>query len=81
MGTIDSAPVYPRIVAKTALQYNAASVILAHNHPSGSCIPSHFDKKVTKDLVKSLKLIDVKVLDHIIIGDGPPVSLAEMGLL
>lgn len=80
-GTIDSASVYPREVAKRALFHNAAAVIFAHNHPSGVNEPSQADKHITDKLKKSLNLFDIRVLDHFIIGDGEPYSFAEHGLL
>lgn len=78
-GTIDSASVYPREVVKAALKFNCAAVILAHNHPSGVAEPSRADIEITKKLSNALALIDVRVLDHIIVGDGYQVSLAERG--
>lgn len=80
LGTIDAAAVYPREVAKLALIENAAAVILSHNHPSGICEPSIADKSITKRLKEALALIDVRVLDHVIVGDGS-YSFAEHGLL
>lgn len=80
-GTIDGASVHPREVVRHALRHNAAAVILAHNHPSGIAEPSDADRRVTKRLRDALGLIDVRVLDHIIIGDGQAVSLAEHGIL
>lgn len=79
-GTIDSAHVYPREVVKAVLAVNASAVIFAHNHPSGETEPSLADKQITKRLTDALGLIDVRVLDHIIIG-RTPVSFAERGLL
>lgn len=79
-GTIDASAVYPREVVKLVLQENAAAVILAHNHPSGLNQPSIADKNITQRLQKSLSLIDVRILDHIIIGDGT-YSFAENELL
>jgi DNA repair protein RadC len=79
-GTIDAAPVYPREVVKLVLEFNAAAVILAHNHPSGVAEPSQADKSLTERLAAALRMIDVKVLDHIIIGETS-VSFAERGLL
>lgn len=78
-GTIDSASVYPREVVKAALYANAAAVIFCHNHPSGVAEPSRADLDITKKLTSALKLIDIRVLDHIIVGDGYSVSLAERG--
>ena len=80
-GTIDSASVYPREVAKRALFHNAAAVIFAHNHPSGVNEPSQADKQITEKLKQVLVLFDIRVLDHFIIGDGQPYSFAEHGLL
>ncbi|MCP8685952.1 RadC family protein [Marinobacterium sedimentorum] len=79
-GTIDAASVYPREVVKDALSCNAAAVIFAHNHPSGIAEPSQADVKITERLVKALELIDVRVLDHFVIGETV-VSMAERGLL
>ena len=78
-GTIDSASVYPREVVKAALACNAAAVVLAHNHPSGVAEPSRADIDITARLTKALNLIDVRVLDHIIVGGNYQVSLAERG--
>ncbi len=80
-GTIDSASIYPREVAKRALHHNAAAVIFAHNHPSGICEPSQADKQITHKLKDALALFDIRVLDHFIIGDGQPYSFAEHGLM
>ena len=80
-GTIDSAAVYPREVVKAALKHNAAAIILAHNHPSGIAEPSQQDIEITSLLKKALELMDIRTLDHIIIGSGEPISLAERGLL
>tara|TARA_R110001583_G_scaffold33548_1_gene113303 strand:+ start:46 stop:372 length:327 start_codon:yes stop_codon:yes gene_type:complete len=79
-GTIDGASVYPREVVKLALHYNAAAAIFAHNHPSGNSEPSAADKTITERLKQSLALIDVRVLDHIVVGERC-TSLAEQGLL
>lgn len=79
-GTIDSASVYPREIVRAVLESNAACVILAHNHPSGNAEPSVADKKITQRITEALALIDVRVLDHIIVGEKV-VSFAEMGLL
>lgn len=78
-GTINSTSVYPREVVKKALSHNAAAVILSHNHPSGIAEPSRDDRLITQQLVKALSLVDVNVLDHMIVGDGHIVSLAERG--
>ena len=80
-GTIDGASVYPREVVKKALDHNAAAVIFAHNHPSGISEPSQADKLITNKLKQALDLLDIRVLDHFIIGDGMPYSFAEHGLL
>ena len=80
-GTIDSAAVYPREVVKRCLSSNAAAVIFAHNHPSGVAEPSDTDVRLTRKLVDALALIDVRVLDHLIIGQGVQTSLAERGLM
>ncbi len=78
-GTIDGASVYPREVVKKVLQYNAASVIFAHNHPSGVAEPSEADRSLTVRLQNALNLIDVRVLDHFVVGDGVITSFAERG--
>ena len=80
-GTIDGSSVHPREVVKAALTCNAAAVILCHNHPSGVPEPSKADISITKRLVDSLALIDVRVLDHIVIGGSDTVSFAERGLI
>jgi len=80
-GTIDGASVYPREVVKKALKYNAAAMIVAHNHPSGIAEPSHADEQITQRLNKALALVDIRLLDHLVIGDGEVVSLAERGIL
>ncbi len=80
-GTLDGASVYPREVVKLALQSNTAAVILAHNHPSGVAEPSQADRHITDKLVAALELVGVRVLDHMIVGDGEVTSFAERGLL
>ncbi len=80
-GTLDTAQVYPREVVKRALVLNAAAVILAHNHPSGVAEPSHADRAITARLKDALALIEVRILDHLVIGDGVATSMAERGLL
>ena len=81
-GTINTAAVYPREVIKRVLMLNAASMIIAHNHPSsGVAYPSHADRQLTARLVEALQLIDVPILDHIIIGSGEHFSFKEQGLL
>ena len=81
VGTLDGASVYPREVVKQTLALNAAAVIFAHNHPSGISSPSEADKKITLQLKNALALIDVRVLDHFIIGDDGGFSFAEHGFL
>ncbi|MCQ6262581.1 DNA repair protein RadC [Alcanivorax sp. MM125-6] len=78
-GTVDGAAVYPREVVRRALEYNAASVIVAHNHPSGVAEPSQADRDVTDRLRKALDLVDVRVLDHLVIGDGHWESFSRRG--
>jgi len=79
-GTIDGASVYPREVVRLALKMNSAAVIFAHNHPSGVAEPSHADEQITQRLKEALALVDIRVLDHFVIGDEV-VSFAERGLL
>ena len=78
-GSIDSASVYPRQVVKRALAHNAAAVIFSHNHPSGISEPSQADRTLTRRLIQALDLIEVRVLDHFIVGDGQPLSMVERG--
>lgn len=80
-GTIDGAAVYPREVVKRCLHNNAAAVIFAHNHPSGLAEPSHADIAITNRLKTALNTIDVRVLDHVVVGRADVVSFAERGLL
>lgn len=80
-GTIDGASVYPREVVKAAIANNAAALILFHNHPSGGPEPSSADRAITRRLVDALALIDVRVLDHIVVGAAECVSFAERGLI
>lgn len=80
-GTIDAACIYPREVVRCCMQHNAAAVIFAHNHPSGIAEPSQADEQITRRLIDALVLIDVRVLDHFVVGDGVLVSFAERGLL
>lgn len=80
-GTLDGAAVYPREVATRALQYRAAAVIFAHNHPSGIAEPSSADRRITERLCAALALLDIRVLDHIIVGRGREFSFAREGLL
>lgn len=80
-GTLNRAAVYPREVVRQALQIGAASVILAHNHPSGVAEPSQSDRQITEQLQQALALMDIEVLDHLVIGDGSCVSFMERGWL
>ncbi|TCV92676.1 DNA repair protein RadC [Luteibacter rhizovicinus] len=80
-GTVDGASVYPREVVRACLKHNASAVIFAHNHPSGVAEPSEADRDITEVLGQALALIDVRVLDHLIVGEGEPVSMALRGLL
>ena len=80
-GTLNQAGVYPREIVKRALHYNAASVIFAHNHPSGIVEPSRADETLTKALKSALDLVDVRVLDHFIVAGNETMSFAERGLL
>ena len=80
-GTIDSASIYPREVVKRALYHNAAAVVLSHNHPSGVAEPSESDQLITQRLKEALILVDIRVLDHVIVGGGYTVSMAEHGMV
>jgi DNA repair protein RadC len=80
-GTLDGASVHPREVVRAALKHNAAAVILAHNHPSGTAEPSAADHNITRQLRDALQLIGVHVLDHLVIGSGEPTSMAARGLI
>lgn len=80
-GSINSASVHPREIVKAALGHNAAALILAHNHPSGVAEPSLADQQITEQISRALALVEVKVLDHIIVGSAAPVSFAARGLL
>lgn len=80
-GTIDGASVHPREIVRRVIETNAAAVIFAHNHPSGVAEPSPADLSLTQKLKNALSMIDVRVLDHIVIGDVESVSFAERGLL
>lgn len=79
-GTIDGASVHPREVVKKALEFNAAAVIFAHNHPSGISEPSQADRRITERLCSALALVDIRVLDHLVVGDTEITSFAERGL-
>lgn len=81
IGTFNGAAVYPREVVKRALSHNAAATIFAHNHPSGVAEPSTADRQLTRRLQDALGLIDVRVLDHLVVGDGGTVSFSELGYL
>ena len=78
-GTLDGTEVHPREVVRRALAHNAAAVIVGHNHPSGNPEPSAADRAVTARLRQALELMDRRLLDHFVIGDGPPLSMAERG--
>jgi DNA repair protein RadC len=80
-GTIDGTSVYPREVVKQSLSVNAAAIILAHNHPSGVAEPSQADERITRRIKAALDLVDIRLLDHLIIGDGTSTSLASRGML
>lgn len=80
-GTVDGATVHPRELVRQAVTHNSTAVILAHNHPSGVAEPSHADELITRRVRDSLALIDVRVLDHIVVGDGTCISFADRGLL
>ncbi|MCW8329572.1 DNA repair protein RadC [Photobacterium sp. SDRW27] len=80
-GTIDSASVYPREVVKRSLELNAAALILAHNHPSGVAEPSQADRRITRRISDALALVDIRILDHFVVGDGEIVSFAERNWL
>ena len=80
-GTLNQTSVYPREVVLRALHHHCASVVLAHNHPSGAVTPSRADEALTKSLKASLALVDVRVLDHVIVAPGQSLSMAEQGLL
>jgi DNA repair protein RadC len=80
-GTLDGASVHPREVVRACLRHNAAAVIFAHNHPSGVAEPSQADQAITRELGQALRLVGVRVLDHLVIGHAAPVSMANRGLL
>ena len=80
-GTIDGTSVYPRELVKEALAVNAAAVIVAHNHPSGVAEPSQADERITNRLKSALDLVDIRLLDHLIIGNAETTSLASRGLI
>ena len=80
-GTIDGASVHPREVVKLALAKNAAAILLAHPHPSGVAEPSQADELITQRLKDALSLVDIRVLDHLVVGGGDVISMAERGLI
>lgn len=80
-GTIDGASVYPRVIVRRALELNAAATIFTHNHPSGLAEPSQADIRITERLKEALNLIDIRTLDHIVVGTIDSVSMAERGLI
>lgn len=80
-GTLDGASVHPREVLRKALAHNAAALIFAHNHPSGVAEPSDADRRLTRRLKDALALVDIRVLDHFVVGDGNAESFAERGFL
>lgn len=80
-GTLTQASIYPREIVKSALMHNAAAVILYHNHPSGVPEPSRADEMLTRTLNEALKLVDVRILDHMVVGGGRCASFAERGLI
>ncbi len=80
-GTLNGTAVYPREIVKRALKHNAAAVILVHNHPSGVAEPSRADELLTNRLKEALTLVDIRLLDHLVVGDGETVSFSERGLI
>jgi DNA repair protein RadC len=80
-GTIDGSSVHPREVVRSALEHNAAACIFSHNHPSGVAEPSAADRAITKELIEALRYVGVRVLDHLVVGEGEPVSMAARGLM
>ena len=80
-GTIDGTAVYPRVVVQRVLEHNAAAVIFAHNHPSGRTDPSPADRAITQKLIEALKVFDIRVLDHLVVGGNAVCSFAEKGLI
>lgn len=81
IGTVDSSAVYPREIFKSALMSDASSIICVHNHPSGDPDPSHSDREITKQIVRGSVLLEIKILDHIILGDKGYFSFADEGLI
>ena len=80
-GTINAAAVYPREIVKKGLELNAAAVLLAHNHPSGKSAPSEADQRITENIKSSLALVDIRVVDHIVVGSDSQFSFAEHGFI
>ncbi len=80
-GTVNHAAVHPREIVRQAIKHNAAALIVAHNHPSGVAVPSNADIQITKIIKQALELIDVRLLDHVIIGKGEAYSFNEHGIL
>jgi DNA repair protein RadC len=80
-GTVDGATVYPREVVKRALHWNSSAIVLGHNHPSGVAEPSEADRSITLKLAKALSLVEIRLLDHIVVGFESHVSMAERGLI
>ena len=80
-GTLTASSVYPREIIKSAIKHNAASLIFAHNHPSGNPAPSESDKEITRDLLLAASVMQIEVLDHIIIGENKYFSFADEGLI
>ena len=80
-GSVDSASVYPREIVKAALKVNAAAIILCHNHPSGLSTPSSADIAITKKIVDACAMVEIRVLDHMIVGEGKATSMASLGLM
>ena len=80
-GTLDGTRVYPRVIVRRALGHNAGAIVCAHNHPSGLACPSPADRDLTERLAEALALVDVRLVDHFVVGDGKCASFKEMGLL
>ena len=80
-GTINSASVHPRVVVQRCLEVNAAAIMLAHNHPSGVTTPSDADIRITRRIADAVALVDIRLLDHVIVGEGEAQSMARLGML